>query len=348
MDRRGAIRVAACAIVALALGVTVSPTVAAVKPAAVISEVDLPVRVGGQLTVGFHGDPATGCASHGLCGYAGSVIWRPPRSGTLQIVVYRSGRKLVHEASLELQNQQPNGGVTTSLVQRAAGTGPTSGQCEDSSRTGNVLPLSIRAKSLYFTFARAFPALLATRCAGPLDADALRTLRPGRLALRAALSGSAAVDLSATAQFGANGLAGTTQSTLTLKLGKPHHARVRNHSPLSRGRYPEIDVSYRASLSGKVIERFDETGGPKICQPLDACGASGTIKLIPHATTSHAVISAIGPANLPFADLLAALGLSHHGHGKRVQVGGDPLHAARADPGCDQAGLADLYRLGTG
>ncbi|MDQ2760154.1 MAG: hypothetical protein M3Y17_06895 [Actinomycetota bacterium] len=322
VGRRWAIRTAAWAIVVFALGATVPPAVGAtIKQASVISAVDLPVRIGGQLTVGFHGDPATGCASHGLCGYGGIVTWRPPRSGTLEIVAYRAGRKVMHEASLELLNQQPNGGVTTSVVQRAIGSGPT-GQCEDSRHTGNALLLSIRAKSLFFTFARAIPALLATRCAGPLDADALRTLRPGHLALRAALPGSTAVDLSATGQFAASGFAGTTRSTLTLKLGKPHRARAGNHSPLSRVRYPEVDVSYRASLAGEVVERFHETGGLEVCHAVDACGARGTIKLIPLATASHAVISAIGPANRPFTDLLAALGLSHHGHVKRVQVSG--------------------------
>jgi hypothetical protein len=50
-----------------------------------LSDTDLQVCVTGSLTVTFAGDPATGCAAHGLCGYAGTETWQPGGLGDLNV-----------------------------------------------------------------------------------------------------------------------------------------------------------------------------------------------------------------------------------------------------------------------
>jgi hypothetical protein len=50
-----------------------------------LSETSLTVCVSGRLTVTFAGDPAAGCAAHGLCGYSGTESFDPDGVGELNI-----------------------------------------------------------------------------------------------------------------------------------------------------------------------------------------------------------------------------------------------------------------------
>ena len=50
-----------------------------------LSQTDLSVCVTGSLTVTFAGDPATGCAAHGLCSYTGTETWQPRGLGDLSV-----------------------------------------------------------------------------------------------------------------------------------------------------------------------------------------------------------------------------------------------------------------------
>src|SRR5436305_6267350 len=50
---------------------------------------DITVRSQGRLVVSFHGDAAAGCASIGVCGYSGTVVWRAAGEGDLLIVTHR-------------------------------------------------------------------------------------------------------------------------------------------------------------------------------------------------------------------------------------------------------------------
>ena len=86
-----------------------------------LSDRSIPASFAGQLTVDFHGDAASGCASRGLCGYSGTVSWRPSATGMLDVLSYREHGRLRYTLDLEAGN--PNsvtgalGGVTTAKVQ---------------------------------------------------------------------------------------------------------------------------------------------------------------------------------------------------------------------------------------
>ncbi|MBV9362986.1 MAG: hypothetical protein JOY89_02020, partial [Solirubrobacterales bacterium] len=53
----------------------------------VLSETNIPARASGELVISFHGDSTAGCATYGLCGYAGTILVRPS-AGDLAFVTY--------------------------------------------------------------------------------------------------------------------------------------------------------------------------------------------------------------------------------------------------------------------
>jgi hypothetical protein len=282
----------------------------------------IPVRFSGQLTVDFHGDAASGCASSGLCGYSGMVSWRPPPTGSLEIFASREHGRLSYTLDLEPGGgaSYPGlpGGVATANVQLSSPplSAPTS-SCLDATATGNSFTLPVRHGRVTFTLAGASPSLLATRCAGPLDSDLLREIAAPTLPLGTVLRGRRAVALTAAGTFASHGFAGTVESTVTMALGSPGRNELsgsQNQSSPIR----QIQVLYRASLSGSVLERIAGAANPDICAPLGSCGLSGMVTLAPRATGVAASISAVGVARTPLRDLLTAVGVSTGGPTKGI------------------------------
>jgi hypothetical protein len=281
----------------------------------------IPVRMSGQLTVDYHGDPAAGCAAHGLCGYAGEVSWRPPASGQLEVTELRSHRHVSYDLELFANVADPAavfGGVTTAQV--ADG----SASCVDATSTGTDIGLPVGHGKVEFTLAGAGP-LLETRCAGPLDADVLPALPAPRLALRAVLRGHTTLALAASRGFSSHGFAGTIDSTLTFALGRPgktHRIASGQLFPGGKERYRELVVSYRATVSGSVVAHVTGASDPDVCALLGSCGLSGTLTLMPRATGAKATVTVEAPARRPERDLLAAVGLSDRGDPRGISAYG--------------------------
>ncbi|MGH2914625.1 MAG: hypothetical protein ACRDMX_06535 [Solirubrobacteraceae bacterium] len=278
-----------------------------VDGAPIVEQRSAPLSATGQLTVDFHGDAAADCAQLGVCGYSGWVAWRPA-SGTLQMVGSRSHGHLRWAASLQLDGGGPgptqSGSVTTADVQRTAGTG--AGTCLDAEPAGTEIPLAPHGAGLSLDLAHTVQGLLGDRCAGPRAASLLPSAAVPRSVLE---RGLAAVSLTASHPFSADGFTGTVQSTVVLRIGRLGRVtRVASGQPFPGRRYRQLTVDYRASIAGSIVERFAGAPAAAICGPLDSCGASGAITLAPNAH-GRAQLSLMAPASVPAARLLAAVGI---------------------------------------
>lgn len=275
----------------------------------------IPVRITGQLTVQFHGDPAAGCGRWGLCGYRGVVTWRPPSRGMLVVSRTLGRRRATAVAFLPSLAASPlPGGVTTANVALDA-TPPLPGtHCVDAGSTGQSAPFPVRHGRVIISLASAEPSLLRTRCAGPRDADVVPELPAPSLAAAALMRGRAVISLATSRALTAHGFTGSIGSTLVLHLGVP--GRPRRTAPPAptpgRGanRAREIVVDYRATISGTVTEEVRGAGNPLMCAPLGACGMTGTITVAPRARSDAAHLTAQERLTTPRSRLLAAVGLA--------------------------------------
>ena len=310
--------------------------------------VQIPVRVQGRLVVSFHGDPATGCAVHGLCGYSGTVLWTPPATGDVEIFESTAHRRTSYQISLSLYGNaglgSNPGGLTNAITQ---GPGQS---CTDAAFTGTSVSLPLRRGQVRLNLAQASPSLLQTRCAGPLDADLAAALPSPTATIHSVLHGQMTVDLVASRGFAAHGFAGTVRSTLKLALGRP--GRPQPFSPPVTGpteRYRFVRASYRATIGGTVIAAVSGDADAGLCGPLGACGLHGTLSLRLGVSDAQAQFYAQAPASRPYRDLLTALGISTAGRASGVSVsgeaswsGGGTVTAALSDAAASCRDVAEL------
>jgi hypothetical protein len=78
-----------------------------------IAQFSVPVHFEGQLAVTFRGDPATGCAAAGTCGYSGTVYWRPPSEGSLEIDEFRQHGRTSVAGHLVFGGDSSQSAITT-------------------------------------------------------------------------------------------------------------------------------------------------------------------------------------------------------------------------------------------
>ncbi len=285
--------------------------------------VSIPISLAGRLIVRFHGDPATGCAAHGLCGYSGTVLWTPPASASMEIFESTAHRRTSYQFSLSLFSQTsvpaPPGGLTNEITQ---GPGQS---CSDAALTGANINLALSRGRVRFNLAQASPSLLQTRCAGPLDADVASALPSPTATIHSTLRGEMTVDLAASQPFAAHGFAGTVASTLKLALGRPGRPQRTGSTPppVPTERYRLVRVSYRAAISGTLIAAVSGDADAGLCGPLGACGLHGTLSLRPGVSGVQAAFYAQAPASRPYRDLLTALGISTAGRASGVSVNGE-------------------------
>ncbi|MGO9961716.1 MAG: hypothetical protein ACLP50_38045 [Solirubrobacteraceae bacterium] len=274
------------------------------------TQLAIPATLTGQLTVGFHGDPASGCAPRGLCGYSGTVAWRPPAGAQLVVLTYGRGATATRE--VELLGSTPNaagenvGGQTTADVSQTASPGVSS-SCLDATASGELLALPVRGERVTFTLAGAVPALLATRCAGPRDGDLVGLLRAPTLTLAAVGRGQTTISLAAAGPFSTGGFAGTIQSTIEIRLGRPGRTTHPPQGPRRRDR--ELTATYRAVLAGTDTERFAGDADPLLCAPLGSCGLAGSETLSPRVRDGVVRLLVVAPVSRPARDLEAAAGI---------------------------------------
>jgi hypothetical protein len=318
-------------ILAACAAVLIAPTAAAAQLIVIdsngppVKETAIPVRITGVLSVQFRGEPSDGCARWGLCGYSGTVSWQPPPTASIRID--QTGGRHPHLAVVvfpTLTGTQFASGATTASVALAAGSssGPAS-HCVDATSEGQGASLLVRHGRATFSLAGESSTLLLTRCAGPRDGDVVSHLPTPSIPVQMLERGNTTISLSASRPLESHGLAGLITSTIMLRLGQPGRPRLEDddgsEGPTKPGR--EIDVTYRATLSGTVVEQIRGAANPLECGPLDSCGLAGTITLSPqvHATVANLVVDA--KATTPRRELLAAAGLRRGSAGGVTGVG---------------------------
>ena len=301
--------VAAGAALALA-AVAATPAQATAQTTA---QTRIPVRVTGALSVQFHGDPATGCAHRGLCGDNGTVTWHP--STRDEIVVVQSSAPHAEAFALLIPSFDGTGtfsdGETTATAARAAaGPGAPVTRCVDATNPEQGLQLGMHRGRVTVSMSAAGQkaGVLATRCAGPRDADVLPHLPAPTLALAALVRGHAKISLTAVHSFHTHGLSGSITSTIVVHVGQPGRPQTERGGSLG-GLGRMIEVDYRATLTGSVVEQVRGATNPLECAPLGSCGLAGTITLTPRVRATRARLLILGTRRTPRRDLLALAGI---------------------------------------
>ena len=284
----------------------------------------------GSVVVSFHGDPATGCAREGLCGYSGVIVWRPTNTpsssdASLQIIKFRQHHRIFYDAQLSTSADPFSGSSVFSHTRRDV-AGGTPGTCADASTSSSNSSLRVRDGSVSIRILGSGSSVFASRCAGPLDADLVGAMPAPSLPLSAALKGRRSIDLGGTHDFASGGFAGTMHSTLVLHLlgSQTNPLLGTGNAPARRAARLRV-VSEPLSLvrsTGALSLAIRGAANPDVCSVLDSCGARGTITLKPQPVSPQGALEAIGSARLPYRDFLAALGLSRRGRVRGIVVNG--------------------------
>jgi hypothetical protein len=293
------------------------------------------VQVSGQLVVSFHGDRAAGCETWFRCDVeTGTIRWTPPSQGQLYAVT--SGRGRPRFTALNLYGFGGSTLASLATVERRAADGTH--LCADARGTDYAgLPITAAGRR-GFTFGlaprsagaggRAFPTQImpATNCGGPLPADVLRGLPTRTVTLRDLRRGPTTIDLSGSAPFAAGGLAGTAVSTVEVSVGRlvtrrrgTSRREAPPRRPPRRSPFRTVEVEYRiTSVTGSVP--VDVMADPRTCAPLDACGLSGSLALMPGPAEGEAYLFVYGRS--PRHVLERAVGLAPGRVPRRVSAYG--------------------------
>jgi hypothetical protein len=311
------VAVATLAASVAAAGAANSGLVGAAKQPSLVRAVTIPVIVEGSVEVDFKSSPAAGCERR--CNLSGSVTWNPTGRADLAVSEYRRHGASQLEASLfffgGLGQDAPR---TTSHVIRD-GVAPA-GVCSDARLNPlTFLDFSVgsgsRVQARLVTGRPDDANLFRSRCGGPLERDLVEALPSVPLGRALLMTGGTTVDLTGTRPFAGHGFAGAVRSSVKLRLGQAREelsqaqlgAPLRPSPAAPRTVIAVYDVE---AVTGSVVTGF--TGGAErsLCDPLDVCGASGTVRVSPSVSVGRATFVAYGPANrVSGGDLRAALGL---------------------------------------
>jgi hypothetical protein len=293
----------------------------------IVRQTTTPVEVQGRVEVEFHGDTAAGCDALGTCDTTGRIAWEPGHSASLALVdIQLNGRRSTQtQGTLFFQSASDQDSTIVAKVLRGTGGAPKA--CADARRS-SLAPSLDPAGRGRLRVDLAGPGredLLATRCGGPLWGDVGLAIAP--ISLAVVRRGRATVGLAAQRSFAGHGFAGTVSSSLVLRLGRPHSAT--SHAPPPDA-FPQHSVrmltaSYRIErVTGRVRVGFQGESELARCEPLDACGLTGTVDLVTSARSGTAYLSAFGSGSLPRSRFRAALGLTAgSARGVTVSGGGD-------------------------
>ncbi len=318
-----------------------------------VSQTTVLAHMQGELVVSFHGDPAAGCSSYGLCSYSGTIVVRP-RNGALSVVTLRRGGRIRHLAVLDLESGS-TGYVTSAREQRSVPDGPAA-TCADVGQpllAGEIAGVT-HGRSVTLRLLSQGGSLLQTRCAGPLDSDLSNAGPTSTVPLARLRRGDMTLAFHGSGTFASHGFVGTITSTLTVMLGKPHSSKPastgsRSGSKVQGTRIVTEELSV-VRVRGRVGATIRGTANPVVCELLDSCGVSGTLTLGARGRgrDDSAEVVAVGPARRPYRDFLTALGLSHRGRSRGISVGVLAGLTGRVDAAVIQAGSTCTDTASTG
>jgi hypothetical protein len=256
-----------------ALAGTIAATVfagIAAPPATASGALAMPARLSGSLVATWHGDPARGCATAGLCETRGSATYRPGFDGRLTVA--RNGVSFAGAEGAE---------PPIVRVRDGAPTAPTA--CADVLES-IFSPLSFAYLGDELQVSLEGLDLSAGRCTGPRTIDLAHALPQGKVKTGGLRRTGRTIDLSARTRFVAGPFSGEVVSTVRVALGRARAARDDLspevlRAPRSLGgkrRYWLLDLQYRiAGVSGAIVTDFH--GSPDAaCRALGACGANGS------------------------------------------------------------------------
>ena len=290
------------------------------------------VLVSGNVYVEYRGTPDAGCATHGVCGISGTLVWEPGRHGQLVVERVRIHGKVKLIGDLGFYNAS-----NVTHTRRESASGPT-GLCGDigTETLGTSIFSRGISSSLHVGLGDAVSGFATTHCPGPLDSDVLRLLPIRPLRHSVIKHGRGSVDLSTTRPFRAGGFSGVLHSTVTLKFGKPRRPRIPSFGDIKFPRLRIARARYRIDrVSGSLTAAFGGVSDPSLCMPLDACGVTGTITQSLPRGTGEFELSTLAPASRPKRDLLRAIGVSTRGSLKGL--GAEGLGVWKANSGTLQA-----------
>ncbi len=318
--------------------------------ARLVSEASISARMQGDLVVTFRGDAAAGCAAQGLCSYSGTIVVHP-HDGQLGIVTYRRHGRIGHLVFVSLGSPE-NGYATSARVKRSV-SGAPAGTCADAQNSLLSGQSSAPNHGGMVTLRLLAPAgsLLQTRCAGPLDGDLSSASPVATIPLARLLRGRIVLDLSGSRTFASHGFAGTIDSTVTMKLGKPRKQSGNASFPPGIKTHRVRTVIEQLSLvrvRGGLTATAQGTSNPIVCGLLDSCGLSESLSLGGGVRDASAQVIASGPASRPYGDFLAALGLSRSGRARGIGVFGSVAWVGRVRASTSQAGSVCTDTAATG
>jgi hypothetical protein len=277
-------------------------------------------RLTGRLVVAFHGARTAGCALHGMCGYSGTEIWTPAPRAAIDVDVLKTNRapeEFVDFDDIAVSGNE--GGVTAENTEQTlpslAGMDASGLSCADADDTGGDTPVPVRHERVEFNLAQpGLSSLIGTRCAGPLTSDVASAFPTRTVPLTSIMRGDITIDLSGRHPFASHGFAGTVDSTLALRLGRPGRPQVTKFTE-SVTHQRRVVVHYHAVMRGALEETITGDSEPALCGPLGSCGLEGT-QTVSTVQPSSAEIWASSSKRLPNRDYLVALGLRS---GRRVK-----------------------------
>jgi hypothetical protein len=283
----------------------------------VASSTEVYGNITGGLVVRFAGDAATGCANKGLCGSGGVIVWDAGQGDgatvTLSINKQLQGHSTRYSANLDVTG----GRVSTSVVRSVPAS--SAGTCADVTDASSSTHRLATGRRIALRLFGSGSTILATRCAGPLDADLASVLPAPSLPVAAAIRGHRKIPLSGTWRFASGGFAGVVHSTLILHLQDTNTDTLPPPPKSTRG--ADRDVTEQLTLervSGALTVSLAGAGDQDLCVTLDNCGLRGSLTFDPVPTSGSGELTAEGPARRPYRDFLAALGLSRRGNPRGI------------------------------
>lgn len=254
-------------------------------PAAATARLDtyrLSLRSTGAFHIAWHGDPARGCQTAGVCDVSGLLTL--PLTGTSEMELEREGGRWSNSGSEELEDT-----LTSQLVVRVRRGGADGPQatCLDLIPVEH-LGLTIKPGRHRWVLVPEFASYQPSsgRCAGPTALDLFPSLPQASLGLRRMLRRPTRLDLSGERSFGAGPFTVDTLSSLRVTLGRLHHHRSSEEAdpgdrrvvalPPRPVRFQVLSMRYRIErVDGSLTGTFAGMGEPS-CRLLDACGLTGT------------------------------------------------------------------------
>ncbi len=292
------------------------------SPGKPLAQYEVSIAVKGEASVSFHGDQASGCRRHGLCGYKGEIVLRPDPSGVIFVSKYRRHHRISESATLFLDLGSTGMGLAAHTTRFANGS--EAGLCADGAQSAIFPTAQSTDGRLTLALVQSGDGILSTRCAGPLDGDVAQAAPRATVPVRSLMRPGRLIDLSGTHRFAGHGFAGTVTSTIVLRVRSSR--RGSGGSGPIKGKTKRIrfvtEKLQLVGLSGGLTASLRGTPNTEVCRLLDSCGLSGTLSWSPMPVQANGELTATGLASRPMRDFRAALGLGGPGNPRRISVNG--------------------------